>query len=36
MNEVRIGPWHVAPLVAFMKALDGEGFEDTPPALFPR
>jgi hypothetical protein len=36
MNEVRIAPWHVPPLVAFLGALDGEGYDDVPPRSFPR
>ncbi|HET9594796.1 MAG TPA: cytochrome c peroxidase [Anaeromyxobacteraceae bacterium] len=36
MLEVRLAPFDVRPLVAFLEALDGTGFEDTPPASFPR
>ena len=36
MQEVRAFPFDVRPLVAFLEALDGTGFEDTPPASFPR
>jgi cytochrome c peroxidase len=36
MREVRIFPFDVRPLVAFLEALDGTGFEDRPPAGFPQ
>ncbi|GEJ58806.1 cytochrome-c peroxidase [Anaeromyxobacter diazotrophicus] len=36
MREVRIFPFDVRPLVAFLEALDGTGFEDEPPRSFPR
>jgi cytochrome c peroxidase len=36
MREVRISPLDVGPLVAFLEALDGTGFEDEPPRSFPR
>ncbi len=36
MNEVRVFPFDVAPLVAFLDALDGTGFEDVPPRSFPQ
>jgi cytochrome c peroxidase len=36
MREVRIFPFDVRPLVAFLQALDGTGFEDEPPRSFPR
>jgi cytochrome c peroxidase len=36
LEDVRIGPWHVPPLVAFLEALDGEGYDDVPPRSFPR
>jgi cytochrome c peroxidase len=36
MEEVRIFPFDVRPLVAFLRALDGTGFEDVPPTSFPR
>lgn len=36
MGEVRVFPFDVAPLVAFLKALDGTGFEDVPPRSFPQ
>ena len=36
MDEVRVFPFDVPALVAFMEALDGTGYQDTPPASFPR
>lgn len=36
MNEVRVAPWHVPPLVAFLESLDGEGYDDVAPTRFPR
>jgi cytochrome c peroxidase len=36
MYEVRIFPFDVRPLVAFLQALDGTGFEDAPPPSFPQ
>jgi cytochrome c peroxidase len=36
MREVRLLPADVQPLVAFLRALDGTGFEDVPPASFPQ
>ncbi len=36
MREVRIFPFDVRPLVAFMEALDGTGAEDAPPKLLPQ
>jgi cytochrome c peroxidase len=36
LAEQRLGGWHVAPLVAFLESLEGEGFADTPPTSFPR
>jgi cytochrome c peroxidase len=36
MREVRIFPFDVRPLVAFLEALDGTGFEEDPPRSFPR
>lgn len=36
MEEVRLAPWQVEPLVAFLRSLDGSGFEDAPPAAFPK
>jgi hypothetical protein len=36
MGEVSVFPFDVAPLVAFLKALDGTGFEDVPPRSFPQ
>lgn len=36
MHEVRIFPFDVRPLVAFLEALDGNGFEDAPPRSFPQ
>ncbi len=36
MHEVRITPADVPPLVAFLRALDGTGYEDTAPRSFPR
>ena len=36
MSEVQLYPFDVAPLVAFLEALDGTGYEDVPPASLPR
>jgi len=36
MQEMRLFPFDVRPLVAFLEALDGTGFEDAPPRTFPR
>lgn len=36
MLEVRLSPLDVRPLVAFLEALDGSGFEDDPPRTFPQ
>lgn len=36
MSEVAISPADVAPLVAFLRALDGTGYEDVAPRSFPR
>jgi cytochrome c peroxidase len=36
LREMRLQGWHVRPLVAFLEALDGEGFADVAPASFPR
>jgi cytochrome c peroxidase len=36
MGEVRIQTRDVAPLVAFLEALDGTGYEDRPPPSFPQ
>ncbi len=36
MGEVHVDAEDVAPLVAFLEALDGTGYEDVPPATFPR
>ncbi len=36
MNEVRVFPFDVAPLVAFLEALDGTGWQDDPPPSFPQ
>jgi cytochrome c peroxidase len=36
MDEVRVAPWQVRALVAFLESLDGTGYEDAPPAAFPQ
>lgn len=36
IQPVQLSAAEVAALVAFLKTLDGEGWEDGPPALFPR
>jgi cytochrome c peroxidase len=36
MEEVRIFPFDVPALVAFLEALDGSGWQDVPPAAFPQ
>ncbi|HET9552341.1 MAG TPA: cytochrome c peroxidase [Anaeromyxobacteraceae bacterium] len=36
MDLARFAPPEIDDLVAFLEALDGEGFEDAPPARFPR
>jgi cytochrome c peroxidase len=36
MQEVRLFPFDVAPLIAFLQALDGTGYEDAPPRSFPK
>ncbi len=36
MQEVRISAADVAPLVAFLQALDGTGYQDEPPRSFPQ
>jgi len=36
MQEVRVSPFDVAPLVAFLRSLDGTGYEDVPPRSFPQ
>jgi cytochrome c peroxidase len=36
MGEMRIMGWQVRALVAFLRSLDGEGFEDVAPTSFPR
>lgn len=36
MREVQISPPDVQPLIAFLEALDGTGYEDVPPTSFPR
>jgi hypothetical protein len=35
MSELDLSDAEIEALVAFLEALDGEGFHDTPPALFP-
>ncbi|HET7752436.1 MAG TPA: cytochrome c peroxidase [Anaeromyxobacteraceae bacterium] len=35
MDEVRLAPWQVGAVVAFLEALDGTGYQDVPPAAFP-
>jgi cytochrome c peroxidase len=36
MLEVRVFPFDVRPLVAFLEALDGTGYEDAPPPSLPQ
>jgi cytochrome c peroxidase len=36
MKELNLSPKAVDALVAFLRALDGEGYEDSPPRSFPR
>jgi cytochrome c peroxidase len=36
VKPLRLTPLEVDALVAFLRALDGEGFEDTAPRSFPR
>jgi cytochrome c peroxidase len=36
MREVTLFPSDIRPLVAFLRALDGTGFEDVPPTAFPQ
>lgn len=35
MDEVRLAPWQVPALVAFLQSLEGTGYEDSAPAAFP-
>ena len=36
MAPLKLTDAEIAALIAFMEALDGEGYQDTPPAVFPR
>jgi cytochrome c peroxidase len=36
MDEVRLAPWQVPALVAFLESLEGTGHEDAAPAAFPQ
>ena len=36
IEPLRLSPAEVDALVAFMEALDGEGYQDTPPTVFPQ
>ena len=36
MDEVRIFPFDVPALLAFLESLDGTGYEDSAPATFPQ
>lgn len=36
IEPLRLTPSEVSALVAFMEALDGEGYQDTPPTTFPQ
>ena len=36
MEPLKLSPGEAAALVTFMEALDGEGWQDSPPASFPK